>query len=69
MQFPKTGHWKESGNPEVFMKQPAVYIMANKRNGTFHTGVTGNPVKRVCEHKNRFTKGFVAKYACKLLVY
>ena len=51
------------------MKQPAVYIMANKRNGTFHTGVTGNPVKRIYEHKNRFTKGFVAKYACKLLVY
>ncbi len=51
------------------MKHPAVYIMANKRNGTLYTGVTSNLVKRVYEHKNEITKGFAARYGCKMLVY
>ena len=51
------------------MKQPVVYIMANKRNGTLYTGVTSNLVKRVFEHKNEITKGFAERYACKALVY
>jgi putative endonuclease len=29
------------------VKQPAVYIMANARNGTLYTGVTSNLVQRV----------------------
>ena len=28
------------------MKQPAVYIMASRRNGTLYTGVTSNLPKR-----------------------
>jgi putative endonuclease len=28
------------------MKQPAVYIMANRRNGTLYTGVTSNLLQR-----------------------
>lgn len=51
------------------MKQPAVYIMANKRNGTIYTGVTSNLVKRIFEHKNEVVKGFASKYGCKMLVY
>ena len=51
------------------MKHPAVYIMANKRNGTLYTGVTNNLVRRVYEHKNGITKGFVARYDCMMLVY
>ena len=50
-------------------KQPAVYIMANKRNGTLYTGVTSNLVKRVYEHKNGLTEGFTKRYGCKRLVY
>ena len=30
----------------IIMKQPAVYIMANQRNGTLNTGVTSDLVKR-----------------------
>lgn len=51
------------------MKQPAVYIMANKRNGTLYTGMTSDLVKRVYEHKNEIAHGFTSKYGCKMLVY
>ncbi|HEX9465571.1 MAG TPA: GIY-YIG nuclease family protein [Alphaproteobacteria bacterium] len=51
------------------MKQPAVYIMANKRNGTLYTGVTSDLVKRVYEHRESVVPGFTARYACKMLVW
>jgi predicted GIY-YIG superfamily endonuclease len=59
----------ERSNPEVFMKQPAVYIMASKRNGTLYTGVTSDLVSRVHEHKDGVTQGFTSKYGCKMLVF
>ncbi len=51
------------------MKQPAVYILASKRNGTLYTGVTSNLIKRIYEHRNGITKGFAHRYDCKILVY
>ncbi|HUX78685.1 MAG TPA: GIY-YIG nuclease family protein [Alphaproteobacteria bacterium] len=51
------------------MKKPAIYIMANKRNGTLYTGVTSNLVRRVFQHKNGLTLGFTHRYGCKMLVY
>lgn len=51
------------------MKQPAVYIMANRRNGTLYTGVTSNLARRVHEHKTGATPGFTKRYGCTLLVY
>lgn len=50
-------------------KQPAIYIMANGRNGTLYTGVTSNLLKRVYEHKYADICGFTQKYNCKTLVY
>jgi putative endonuclease len=50
-------------------RNPAVYIMANKQNGTLYTGVTSNLLKRVYEHKNSPVPGFTEKYGCKLLVF
>jgi putative endonuclease len=50
-------------------KQPAIYIMANKRNGIIYTGVTSNLIKRVYEHKHSNNTGFTQKYSCKYLVY
>jgi putative endonuclease len=51
------------------MKNPAVYIMANKRNGTIYTGVTSNLSRRVWEHRETLVPGFTARYGCKLLVW
>ena len=51
------------------MKQPAVYIMANRRNGAVYTGVTSDLVKRVWQHRQGGGRGFTARYGCKLLVW
>jgi putative endonuclease len=51
------------------MKHPAVYIVANKRNGTLYVGATSNLVKRIYEHKEGVIEGFTKKYGCKLLVF
>jgi putative endonuclease len=51
------------------VKQPCVYIMANRRNGTIYTGVTSNLRKRAFELREGLVKGFSAKYRCKMLVW
>ncbi|MGB3534433.1 MAG: GIY-YIG nuclease family protein [Microcoleaceae cyanobacterium] len=50
-------------------KQPCVYILASKPNGTLYIGVTSNPIKRVWEHKNNLVRGFTHKYNIHQLVY
>ena len=51
------------------MKQPAIYMMASKRNGTIYTGVTSNLVKRVWQHRTGVADGFTKRYGCKRLVW
>ncbi len=50
-------------------KQPGVYILANKRNGTLYIGVTSDFVKRIWEHKNNMVEGFTKKYNVHQLVW
>ncbi len=50
-------------------RDPVVYILANKRNGTLYVGVTSNLVKRVWEHKNNVVAGFTKRYGLHLLVW
>jgi len=51
------------------MKQPCVYIVANRRRGTLYTGVTSDPPRRAFEHREGLVKGFSTKYDCKMLVW
>jgi len=51
------------------VRQPAVYIMANRRNGTLYTGVTSNLPQRAYQHRESLVSGFTARYGCKLLVW
>ena len=50
-------------------KQPAVYIVASKKNGTLYTGVTSNLPKRIQEHKENRVEGFSKKYGVHILVW
>ena len=50
-------------------RQPAVYILASKRNGTLYIGVTSNLIKRIWEHKNNLVEGFTRQYSIYLLVW
>lgn len=51
------------------MKQPCVYILASKKNGTLYVGVTSNLVQRVGQHKNDLVEGFTRKYGVHTLVW
>jgi len=51
------------------MKQPCVYIVANRYRGTLYTGVTANLPRRAFEHREGLVKGFSTKYGCKILVW
>ena len=52
------------------MKQNSfVYILTNKYNTVFYTGVTSNLPKRVWEHKEKVVDGFAEKYNATKLVY
>jgi len=48
---------------------PAVYIMANRRNGTLYTGVTSDLPQRAWQHREGLADGFTKRYGCKLLVW
>ena len=50
-------------------KEPAVYILANKTNGTLYVGVTSNLPQRIYQHKNHLVQGFTSKYKIHKLVY
>ncbi|HKX80236.1 MAG TPA: GIY-YIG nuclease family protein [Novosphingobium sp.] len=49
--------------------QPAVYIVANRRNGTIYVGVTSNLIQRAWQHREGTIEGFTEQYGCKLLVW
>ncbi len=46
-----------------------VYILSNFSRTVLYTGVTGNLVKRIWQHKNNLAEGFTKKYKVHDLVY
>jgi putative endonuclease len=54
---------------KVETRQPAVYILASKRNGTLYIGVTSNLIKRIWEHKNDLVEGFTKRYGVHNLIW
>jgi putative endonuclease len=51
------------------MKQHFTYIMTNKFNTVFYTGITNYLIKRTYQHKNKLADGFTKKYNINKLVY
>ena len=50
-------------------KQPAVYMLASKRNGTLYVGVTSDLVKRTGEHRDHVIEGFRSRYGIHSLIW
>jgi len=46
-----------------------VYILTNATHTTFYVGVTGDLLRRIYAHKEKFVSGFTEKYFVKKLVY
>ena len=51
------------------MKQPCIYILTSKRNGTLYIGVTSDLYDRMADHKQGLIEGFTKKHAVTRLVY
>jgi putative endonuclease len=50
-------------------REPCVYILANRRQGTLYIGVTSNLAARVFEHRQGLKPGFASRYGCTRLVF
>ena len=50
-------------------RQPAVYILTNRRYGVLYTGVTSALVNQIWEHRKDFVSGFTRHYQAHRLVY
>ena len=50
-------------------RNPCVYILASRRNGTLYIGVTSNLIKRIWEHKIGLVPEFTRQYGVHSLVW
>ena len=53
----------------MYMKQPCVYMLASRRNGTLYAGVTSDLIKRVFEHRTNAVDGFTKQHCVHTLVW
>ena len=49
-------------------KQPCVYLLASRKNGTIYVGVTSDLVARLFQHRSSATDGFTSRYGVYRLV-
>ena len=54
---------------QLIMKQYYVYIMTKKPNNVLYSGITGDLLERVHQHKSMKIDGFTKKYYATKLVY
>jgi putative endonuclease len=50
-------------------RQPTVYILASRPNGTLYVGVTSDLAKRLEQHRAATVEGFTRKYGVDRLVH
>jgi putative endonuclease len=58
-----------AANVVLQVKQPVVYMLADKPYGTLYVGVTSNLAQRIEAHRNGTADGFTKEYAVYTLVY
>lgn len=51
------------------LKTYAVYMVASRRNGTLYTGVSGDLLNRIWQHRNNTADGFTRKHGVHRLVW
>jgi putative endonuclease len=66
-QHPRIAMHKAAAMTEP--RQPAVYILANRRHGTLYTGVTSDLVARTWLHRQDAVEGFSRQYQTHRLVW
>ena len=59
----------ETREQTMHEKQPCVYLLASKKNGTLYTGVTSKLAWRIYTHKHGPVEGFTSRYGVRQLVY
>ena len=50
-------------------RNPAIYILASKYQGTLYSGVTSDLPRRIWQHKSKLIEGFTSRYNVNRLVY
>lgn len=50
-------------------RQPCVYMLASRRNGTLYIGVTSNLPGRVWQHRSNLVEGFTKRHGVHVLVW
>lgn len=50
-------------------RQPCVYLLASRRNGTLYVGVTSDLPTRIWQHRNHVVEGFTARHGVHALVW
>jgi len=62
-------HHRHSGEGRNPGRQPCVYLLASRRNGTLDVGVISNLTQRVWQHKSDLAQGFTQRHAVHTLVW
>jgi len=50
-------------------RQPCVYLLASRRNGTLYCGVTSALPQRIWQHQSELVEGFTKRYGVHRLVW